>query len=187
MRKWCAQYDKSDASLAAGCAGSAAYYHNPDMAKASQPVPHGFHALTIHLTVAGCADYIEFLKRAFNAVEISRSPGPGGKLMHANVKIGDTLMMLNDTFPEMGMPPLAEGNLPLRLHLYVPDADAAWAQAVANGCQVVFRLQDQFWGDRYGQVRDPSGFVWAIATHIEDLTPEETEERAAAAFGRGNA
>jgi uncharacterized glyoxalase superfamily protein PhnB len=157
------------------------------MAKASQPVPPGYGTLTIHLTVPGCADYIEFLKRAFNAVEVSRSPGPGGKLMHANVKIGDTLLMLNDAFPEMGMPPIAEGNWPLRLSLYVPDADATWAQALANGCQVVFPLQDQFWGDRYGQLRDPSGFVWAIATHIEDLTPEETQQRAAAAFGGGKA
>jgi len=153
------------------------------MAKASQPVPPGFGTLTIHLMVPGCADYIEFLKRAFNAVEISRSPGPGGKLMHANVKIGDTNMMLADVFPEMGSPPIAEGNWPLRLSLYVPDADATWAQAMANGCEVVFPLQDQFWGDRYGQLRDPKGFVWAIATHIEELTREETMARAAKMFG----
>ncbi|MGO4879279.1 MAG: VOC family protein [Bryobacteraceae bacterium] len=112
------------------------------MAKANQPVPAGFGTLTIHLTVPGCADYIEFLKRAFHATEISRSPGPGGKLMHANVKIGDAMVMLNDTFPEMGMPPIAEGNWPVKLNLYVPDADATWAQALAAGCQVVFPLQD---------------------------------------------
>jgi uncharacterized glyoxalase superfamily protein PhnB len=152
------------------------------MAKATQPVPPGFSTLTIHLTVPGCADYIEFLKRAFNAVEISRSPGPGGKLMHADVKIGDTILMLNDTFPEMGAPPITEGNWPMHLNLYVPDADAIWAQALANGCQTVMPLQDQFWGDRYGQLRDPSGFVWAIATHIEDLTPEEIHQRGAAAM-----
>ena len=157
------------------------------MAKAAQPIPPGFSTLTVHLTVPGCADYIDFLKRAFNAVEISRAPGPGGKLMHATVKIGDALMMLNDVFPEMGGPPIAEGNWPLRLSLYVPDADAIWAQALANGCQVMFPLQDQFWGDRYGQLRDPYGFAWAIATHLEDLTPEETAQRAAAAFGGGNA
>jgi uncharacterized glyoxalase superfamily protein PhnB len=117
------------------------------MPKASHHIPSGFTTLTVHLTVPGCAGYIDFLRRAFNAVEISRSPGPGGKLMHANVKIGGTIMMLNDTFPEMGGPPIAEGNWPLRLNLYVPDADATWAQALANGCQVVFPLQDQFWGE----------------------------------------
>ena len=157
------------------------------MAKSSSPVPLGFGTLTIHLTVPNCADYIEFLKGAFAAVEINRSPGPGGKLMHANVKIGDTIMMLNDTFPEMGMPPIAEGNWPIRLNLYVPDADATWNLAVANGCEVIFPLKDQFWGDRYGQLRDPRGFVWAITTHIEDLTPEELQQRAAAAFGGGPA
>jgi len=153
------------------------------MAKAAQPVPPGFHTLTIHLTVRGCAEYIDFLKRAFSAVEISRSPGPGGKLMHASVQVGDSVLMLNDDFPEMGGPPIAEGNWPLRLNLYVPDADATWAQAIAAGCQVVFPLQDQFWGDRYGQVRDLAGFVWAIATHMEDLTPEEMQARMPRAFG----
>lgn len=160
------------------------------MAKASHHIPPGFGTLTIHLTVPRCSEYIDFLKRAFNAAEISRSPGPGGKIMHANVKIGDTIMMLNDTFPEMGMPPIAEGHWPLRLNVYVPDADATWAQALANGCQVVFPLQDQFWGDRYGQLRDPSGFVWSIASRIEDLTPAEMEERgkaAMAAMGGGQA
>jgi PhnB protein len=156
-----------------------------DMAKAAQPVPPGFHTLTVHLTVRGCAGYIDFLKLAFGAVEISRSPGPGGKLMHASVRIGDSVLMLNDDFPEMGGPPIAEGNWPLRLSLYVPDADAAWAQAIAAGCQIVFPLQDQFWGDRYGQVRDPAGFVWGIATHLEDFTPEEMQQRAAQAFGGG--
>lgn len=102
--------------------------------------------------------------------------------MHANVKIGDTILMLNDAFPEMGMPPIAQGNWPVRLNLYVSDADATWAQATANGCKVVFPLQDQFWGDRYGQLSDSSGFVWGIATHIEDLTPEETQQRGAAAM-----
>jgi PhnB protein len=154
-----------------------------DMAKAAQPVPSGFHTLTVHLTVHGCADYIDFLKAAFSAVEIRRSPGPGGKLMHADVHVGDSILMLNDFFPEMGAPPIAEGNWPLALTLYVPDADTAWAQAIAAGCKVIMPLQDQFWGDRYGQVRDPTGFVWAIATHRKDLTPEEIQERAAQVFG----
>jgi uncharacterized glyoxalase superfamily protein PhnB len=157
----------------------------PHMAKATHPIPPGFGTLTVHITVPGCAGYIDFLKRAFNAVEHSRSPGPGGKLMHARVQIGDTVMMLNDFFPEFGAPPIAQGDWPLRLNLYVPDADATWAQAIAAGCQPTMPLMDQFWGDRYGQLRDPSGFVWAIATHIEDLTPEELQQRAARAFGGG--
>ncbi|MFN7996010.1 MAG: VOC family protein [Bryobacteraceae bacterium] len=155
------------------------------MAKATSPVPAGFSTLTLHLTVRGCAEYIDFLKRAFSAHEISRSPGPGGKLIHANVKIGDTIFMLNDEFPEFGGPPIAEGNWPLRLSLYVPDADATWAQALSAGCKPVFPLQDQFWGDRYGQVKDPFGFVWGIATHIEDLSQEELQQRSAAAFSGG--
>jgi PhnB protein len=158
-----------------------------DMAKAAQPVPPGFHTLNLHLTVSGCADYIDLLKRAFSAVELRRSPGPGGKLMHADVHIGDSMLMLNDDFPEVGGPPIAEGNWPLVLTLYVPDADAAWTQAIAAGCQVVMPLKDQVWGDRYGQVRDPAGFVWAIATHTDDLTPEEIQKSAAQAFGGSHA
>jgi uncharacterized glyoxalase superfamily protein PhnB len=155
------------------------------MPKAKHPIPEGFHALTAHLTVNGAVGYIDFLKRAFNAVEVSRSPGPGGKLMHAHVRIGDSNLMFNDPFPEFGAPAITEGYWPLTLHLYVPDADAVFAQAVAAGCQVTMPLADQFWGDRYGHVKDPSGFVWAIATHIEDPTPEEIKEREAKLFGGG--
>ena len=128
---------------------------------------------------------MDFLKRAFNAVEVSRSPGPGGKLMHAQVRIGDADLMFNDHFPEFGSPPIAEGNWPITLHLYVPDADAAFAQAVAAGGAVVMPVADQFWGDRYGLVKDPFGFNWGIATHIEDPTPEEIKEREAKMFGGG--
>jgi PhnB protein len=156
------------------------------MAKAQNPIPADFSTITAHLTVKGCADYIEFLKRAFNAVELMRAPGPGGKLMHATVRIGDSVVMLNDDFSaEFGQPPIAQGRLPLVLHFYVPDADDAFAQALAAGCEVAFPLADQFWGARYGQVKDPFGFTWAIATHIEDLTLEEVEARQAAASGGG--
>src|SRR4051812_23783903 len=108
--------------------------------------PEGFSNVTLHLTVKGASDYIDFLKKAFNAAEIDRSPMPDGRLMHATVRIGDSYMMLNDHFPEMGHPELATTNLPLRINLYVPDADAQWAQALAAGCTVVFPLSDQFWG-----------------------------------------
>ena len=140
--------------------------------------------MTVHLNVNGAAAYIDFLKRAFDAVELDRSPGPGGKLMHATLRIGDTVLMLADDFgPEFGLPPLATGRLPFQLQLYVPDADALCAQAVGAGCEVTMPMADQFWGDRYGQVRDPLGFTWAIATRKEELTPEEMRERAPKTLG----
>ncbi len=151
------------------------------------PIPPGFHSLSLHLNVEGAAAYIDFLKKAFGAVEISRSPGPGGKLMHALVKIGDSMLMLNDDFSvEFHMPPVLRGNLPFYINLYVPDADATWAQAVAAGCQATMPISDQFWGDRYGHVHDPFGFNWAISSRKEDLTPAQIQERAAQAFGGGH-
>jgi uncharacterized glyoxalase superfamily protein PhnB len=153
---------------------------------ASSPVPPGFHTVTIHLAIDGAANYIDFLKNAFGAEEISRSPGPGGKLMHAQVKIGDSMIMFADDFgASCGMPPLAQGRMPYHIHLYVSDADAFWARAVAAGCKVTMPIADMFWGDRYGHVADPFGVNWAIASHKEDVTPEEMQERAAAAFGGG--
>src|SRR5262245_65531348 len=116
------------------------------MAKAKRPIPENFRTLTPHLVVKGAASYIDFLKRAFSAVELSRSPGPGGKLMHADVRIGDCILMLNDYFPEFGGPPISEGHWPVTLHLFVPDADAVFAQAAEAGCQVTMHLADQFWG-----------------------------------------
>lgn len=153
------------------------------MAKAPSPVPEGMHTITPHLTVPGASDYIDFLKRAFGAVELTRAPGPGGKLMDASVRIGDSVLMLNDPFPEFGAPPIAQGFWPITLHLYVPDADATFAQATAAGCKVTMPLADQFWGDRYGQVQDPSGFRWSIATRKEIPTPAEMEQRQKAMFG----
>jgi PhnB protein len=157
------------------------------MAKSTTPIPPGFHSLTPHLAVKkGAAAYIDFLKKAFGAEELSRSPGPGGKLMHALVKIGDSMLMFADDFAEeFHMPPLAEGRMPFVLNLYVPDADKTYAQAVAAGCEVAMPLSDQFWGDRYGHVKDPFGITWAIATHKEDLTPEEIQQRAAKAMTGG--
>ena len=155
------------------------------MVKAKNPIPEGLGTLTPHITVKGAAKYIDFLKAAFNAVEVSRSPGPGGKLMHAQVRIGDSNLMLNDAFPEFGAKPTVEGNLPITLHLYVPNVDAVFAQAVKAGAEVIMPVADQFWGDRYGNVRDPFGFVWGIATHTEDLTPAEMKEREAKMFSKG--
>jgi PhnB protein len=157
------------------------------MAKAASPIPPGFHSLTPHINVKGAAAYIDFLKRAFQAVEISRSPGPGGKLMHVQMKIGDSFLMFADDFcEEFHMPPFATGHLPFVMHLYVPDADATFRDAVEAGCEVKMPVSDQFWGDRYGHVKDPFGMVWAIATRKEDLTPQELQERAAKAFAGGH-
>ena len=150
-------------------------------------IPPGFHSLTIHLNVDGAAQYADFLKRAFNGVEMHRSPGPGGKLMHATVRIGDSNIMFADDFSkEFGTPPPVKGNFPFVINLYVDDANAVWAQALEAGCTVKFPIGDQFWGDRYGQVTDPFGFVWAIAQTIEIVTPEQMQERAAKMFGGGN-
>lgn len=142
--------------------------------------------MTVHLSVEGAAAYSDFLQRAFGAVEVERSPGPGGKLMHAELKIGDSTIMLADDFSkEFGLPAPVRGHLPVHLHLYLPDVDAVWEKAVAAGCQVEMPLADQFWGDRYGHVRDPFGFLWALATRKEDLTLAEREERSRKAMSGG--
>lgn len=154
------------------------------MAKATNPVPKGFHSITPHLTVKqGAVQYMKFLERAFGAVELGLAPGPDGRIMHAEARIGDSIVFFNDDFPEYAGAPIAEGRWPFVLHLYVPDADAAFNRAVEAGCEVVMPLADQFWGDRYGLLRDPFGFAWSIATHVEDLTSEEMEARQKAAFG----
>ncbi|MGH9628530.1 MAG: VOC family protein [Bryobacteraceae bacterium] len=152
------------------------------MATKIDPIPKGFRTLTPHLTVNGAAKYIDFLKQAFGAEDRGQMPSPDGRVMHAEVRIGDSILMLNDDFPEFGAPPIAAGRWPVTLHLYVPDADAAFAKAVAAGCKAVMPVADQFWGDRYGQVTDPFGFLWSIATHKEDPTPEEMKKRMTKAF-----
>ena len=154
------------------------------MSKASSYLPSGFHSLTVHLTVKGAAGYIEFLKRRFDAIELTRSASPDGRLLNASVRVGDSVIMLNDVFPEFGGKPYSSGPA-VRLTLYLPDADAAWTKAIAAGCKIAAPIRDQFWGDRYGEVEDPSGFVWAIATHLEDLTGAEIEERRKEMFGGG--
>jgi PhnB protein len=156
------------------------------MAKAASPIPPGFHTITPQLNVKDAAKYSEFLQNAFGAVEISRSPGPGGKLMHVEVRIGDSILMFADHFPEFGAPATVEGNYPISFHVYVPDVDALWKKAIAAGCTETMPLSDAFWGDRYGHVKDPFGFNWALATRKEELTPAEIEERQRRAFsGQG--
>ena len=141
------------------------------------PIPQGMHSLSPHLVCAGAAQAIEFYKSAFNAVEQGRMPGPDGKLMHAAVKIGDSTLMLVDEMLEYGAKsPKTLNGSPVTIHLYVEDADATFARAVAAGAKVTMPLADQFWGDRYGQIEDPFGHKWSIATHQRDVTPEEMRE-----------
>lgn len=144
-----------------------------------KPIPEGMHSLTPHLVCAGAADAIEFYKKAFNAVETARLPTPSGKLMHAAVRIGDSTLMLVDEFPEMGsLGPTSLKGSPVTIHLYVENVDAAVAQAVAAGAKLTMPPQDMFWGDRYGQLQDPFGHHWSVATHVRDLSPEEIRHAA---------
>lgn len=150
------------------------------MAKAKSPVPAGHHTVTPQLVLDNAAAAIDFYKKAFGAEEVARAVGPDGKIMHAEIRIGNSLIMLND---EMGGVKSAKslGASPISLWVYVEDCDALYNRAVAAGAQVapgpMGALMDQFWGDRTGSVRDPFGYQWTIATHKEDLTPEETNAR----------
>ncbi len=149
----------------------------------AQPVPEGFHTVTPHLVCAGAADAIEFYKKAFGATEITRLPGPAGRLMHASVRIGDSMVMLVDEMPEWGvLGPNARGGASVTIHLMVPDVDAWFARAVAAGATPRMPVTDMFWGDRYGQVVDPFGHSWSIATHMRDMTAEEISAAAVEAM-----
>jgi uncharacterized glyoxalase superfamily protein PhnB len=147
------------------------------MSQPVRPVPEGFHTVTPHLVCEGAADAIAFYQKAFGAVEIGRMPGPDGKIMHAQITIGDSPIMLADAFPDYGSRgPQGLGGTSVVIHLYVPDADAAWNQAIAAGATPVMPLADMFWGDRYGQLADPFGHKWSIATHQRDVTPAQMQE-----------
>ena len=144
-----------------------------------QPVPDGMHTVTPHLVCAGAADAIEFYKKAFNANEMARMPGPQGKLIHACLRIGDSPVMLVDEFPEWGaLGPKSRGGSSVTIHLQVQDVDAVLAQAVAAGAKITMPVADMFWGDRYGKVEDPFGHSWSVATHLRDVSPEEMQQAA---------
>jgi len=149
----------------------------------TKPIPDGYHTATPYLIVNGAAQALEFYKKAFGATEMMRFPGPGGKIMHAEIKIGDSPIMLADEAPEMGArSPKTIGGTPVSLLLYVEDVDAWASKAVAAGAKVQRPVQDQFYGDRTGTFEDPFGHVWSIATHKEDVSLEEMKKRAASAF-----
>jgi PhnB protein len=146
------------------------------MASNVKPIPEGFHTLTPHITVRDAAGAIEFYKKALNAQVLHISKTPNGKVMHASLKIGDSILMLNDEFPDWGGPIAPRGEAAgFAINVYVPDVDKLFAQAVAAGATVKMPLADQFWGDRYGHIVDPYGFKWALATHVRDVSPEEME------------
>ena len=139
-----------------------------------KPVPDGYHTLTPFLTVRDAARAIEFYKQAFGAVERGVMKGPDGKIMHAELKIGDSIIMLSDEFPEFGsVSPQTIGGSGMGLHIYLDGVDAAFDRAVKAGAQVEMPVMDQFWGDRYGKLKDPFGHKWSIATHTKDLSMDE--------------
>jgi len=154
------------------------------MTVSSNPVPKGFHTVTPSLIVRGAAEAIEFYKKALGAEELMRMAGPDGKIGHAELKIGDSVIFISDEFPNMGVArsPQTLGGCTGTLNLYVPDVDATFKQAVSAGGKTTMPVADMFWGDRYGTFSDPFGHHWGLGTHKEDLTAEEIEERAKAFY-----
>ena len=156
------------------------------MANPVKPIPDGYHSVTPYLIVKGAAEAIEFYKKAFGATELFRMPQPDGRIGHAEIKIGDSPIMLADEFPEMKyLSAQTLGGTPVSILLYVPDVDSVFNQAITAGAQQQRPVEDKFYGDRGGSLVDPFGHVWHIATHTEDVSPEEMEKRAAAAGGQG--
>jgi PhnB protein len=140
----------------------------------TKPIPDGFHSLTPHIVVTDGAAAIEFYKKAFGAREDSRLMTPDGKtVMHAQLKIGNSVLMLGSEFPPNALSPKSRGGTSVFLHLYLTDADAAFDRAVKAGCTIKMPVSDTFWGDRYGVVEDPFGHQWSIATHKQDFTSEQ--------------
>jgi uncharacterized glyoxalase superfamily protein PhnB len=154
------------------------------MARATKPIPEGYHTITPHLVVRDAGAAIEFYKRAFGATERGRMPRSDGKsVLHAEIRIGDSALFLMDEVLERGAKsPLTLGGSPTTIHLFVEDVDTVFERATKAGAQVTMPVADQFWGDRYGMVVAPYGHYWSIATHVEDLTPEEISQRQAAAL-----
>lgn len=154
------------------------------MSKATKRTPDGFHSVTPHLVVKGARDAIAFYEKAFGAEDAECMPMPGDpdKVMHAQMRIGSSMIMLADEFAGCSTGPDGSGMTPVTLHLYVEDADAVFDRAVAAGAKVAMPLADMFWGDRYGQLVDPFGHRWSIATHMHDYTPEEMAKGAEEAF-----
>jgi PhnB protein len=151
-----------------------------------KPIPEGYHSVTPYLIADDAVGAIEFYKKAFGATELMRMAAPGGRIGHAELRIGDSRIMLADEFPEMGArSPKAIGGSPVSLHLYVEDVDATVRQAIAAGAKELRPVKNQFYGDRLGSVEDPFGHIWHVSTHKEDVPADELKRRAAQAMGQG--
>ena len=149
--------------------------------KKASPIPKGYHTVTPYLSIRGAAQALEFYRKAFGAAVLMRMPGPDGKLGHAEIRVGDSRVMLADEYPQMDfLGPQARGGSAVHLHLYVKNADALAARAVKAGAKLVRPVELQFYGDRSGTVEDPFGHIWHLATHVEDISPAEMRKRAAA-------
>jgi PhnB protein len=150
---------------------------------ATQPIPEGYHTVTPYLAVEDATEAIEYYTKAFDAKERVRMETPDGKVGHAELEIGDSIVMLSDPFPQASTkPPNELGGTTVSVFMYVEDVDAVVKKAVDAGAMVTMEVADQFWGDRFGSVKDPFGHLWSIATHVEDVPPEEMAERAKAAM-----
>lgn len=148
------------------------------MSQTPQPVPAGYHTVTPYLIVAGAASAIDFYQRAFGATEVMRLPGPDGRIGHAEIRIGDSPIMMADECPQLNhRSPLALGGAGISILLYVPNVDTMVEQAVSAGATVLRPLQNQFYGDRSATLKDPFGHLWTIATHVEDVPPDELTRR----------
>lgn len=149
------------------------------------PIPQGYHTVTPYLFIKGAAGAIDYYKKVFGATERMRMPGPNGQVMHAELQIGDSIVMLGDEQPQMGVKsPHTIGGSGTSLHVYVQDVDSVAQKAVAAGAQLVRPVQNQFYGDRSGTLVDPFGHIWSIATHVEDVSPEEMKKRMAKAVSQ---
>ena len=150
---------------------------------AVKPIPEGYRTVTPYLAVDDAAKAIDYYKKAFGAKERMRMEAPGGKIGHAELEIGDSLVMLSDPFPQSSSkPPKELGGTSASVFMYVEDVDAVVKRAVDQGATVTMEVADQFWGDRFGTITDPFGQSWSIATHVEDVPPDEMAERAKAAM-----
>lgn len=145
---------------------------------AVQPIPEGYESISPSLAVDNATEAIEFYKKAFGATEKVRMDGPGGTIAHAELEIGNSILMLSDPFPQSDVrPPKEIGGTTVNIFMYVDDVDAAVQQAVDAGATITMPVDNQFWGDRFGTITDPYGHSWGLATHVEDVSPEEMEKR----------